>query len=97
LKKLQEIIEYIDHINAHSSRVCDKRWLQEELSHLEREIYIEGVKPLKDVTSEQLNQYVNYIHTLENALKAIKGEAKASDDQIIIDIVESALEYGKPE
>jgi hypothetical protein len=38
MKKLQEIIEYIDHINASDSRICDKDWLQKELDNLEREV-----------------------------------------------------------
>lgn len=50
---------------------------------------------MKNITNEQLNQYVNYIQTLENALKRIRRESKAIDDQIIVDIVDSVLEYGK--
>jgi hypothetical protein len=38
MKILQEIIEYIDHINASDSRICSKEWLQKELGNLEKEV-----------------------------------------------------------
>jgi hypothetical protein len=38
-KKLSEIIEYVDHINANDSRVLDKEWLRKELNYLEKEIH----------------------------------------------------------
>jgi flagellar biosynthesis chaperone FliJ len=47
----------------------------------------------KEVTHEQLSQYVNYISTLENALETIKREAsKNTEDQIYFDIANGALE-----
>lgn len=39
MEKLQEIMEYIDHINSDVSRDCDKYWLQIEMRKMEKEIY----------------------------------------------------------
>ncbi len=49
---------------------------------------------MNKITQEQMNQYVNHIKTLENALNTIKKE---TSEQMIFDIAEHALSVNDEE